>query len=431
MTDHRYILEPYKGMNTRHRCPSCNKVRIFSRYLNTETGEVLGPNVGRCNREINCGYHYTPKQFFQDNNVGLEYPKPAPLPQPLPKPIPGRPISYIPVETFKSSLKSHDTNNFVNFLLELFGEEITNKLISQYFIGTSKHWSGATVFWQIDVKGKVRTGKIMLYDSGSGKRVKEPFSHITWVHKALKLPDFELKQCLFGEHLLKKDPFKPIAIVESEKTAIIASVYLPEFTWLAVGSLTNLTPEKCEVLKDRNVTLFPDLKCFEKWNNKAKELSSLAHFLVSDLLERKASPADKASGLDLVDYLIRFDHQAFNITDQALPETVQLYTPGSLHEKEFDDFGPLPWEIPPIEPILEKLKPENWDQEIRELELFFESTTLPEGPIKLNSYSIIQDTNKFIASHLEFVRANSGKKAYFPYLQRLLKFKEHVTTKQN
>lgn len=77
------------------------------------------------------------------------------------------------------------------------------------------------------------------------------------------MPDFELKQCLFGEHLLR-DKAKPIAIVESEKTAIIASVYLPQFIWLAVGSLTNLNAEKCSVLKGRTVTLFPDLNGFEK-----------------------------------------------------------------------------------------------------------------------------------------------------------------------
>jgi hypothetical protein len=50
----------------------------------------------------------------------------------------------------------------------------------------------------------------------------------------LKLPAFQLSQCLFGEHLLK-DTETPVAIVESEKTAIIASCYYPEFIWLACG----------------------------------------------------------------------------------------------------------------------------------------------------------------------------------------------------
>jgi hypothetical protein len=67
---------------------------------------------------------------------------------------------------------------------------------------------------------------------------------------------------LFGEHLLI-DKTKPVAIVESEKTAVIASVYLPQFIWVAVGSLTNLNAEKCNVLKGRTVTLFPDLNGFD------------------------------------------------------------------------------------------------------------------------------------------------------------------------
>ena len=150
----------------------------------------------------------------------------------------------------------------------------------------------------------------MLYSPTTGKRVKEPFNHITWVHKALKQPEFELRQCLFGEHLLQ-DITKPVAIVESEKTAVIASVYLPQFIWLAVGSLTNLNAEKCNILKGRTVTLFPDLNGFEKWSSKAKELSHIATFNVSDLLERKATEAEREQGFDLADYLIKLEVKAF------------------------------------------------------------------------------------------------------------------------
>ena len=49
----------------------------------------------------------------------------------------------------------------------------------------------------------------------------------------LKLQDYNLKQCLCGEHLLSEKPTKPVAIVESEKSALIATHYMPEFIWLA------------------------------------------------------------------------------------------------------------------------------------------------------------------------------------------------------
>lgn len=125
------------------------------------------------------------------------------------------------------------------------------------------------------------------------------------MHKVIKQPEFELRQCLFGAHLLR-DKTKPIAVAESEKTAVIASVYLPQFIWVAVGSLTNLNAEKCSILKGRTVVLFPDLNGFDKWSSKAKELSHLATFKVSDLLERKATEDERKQALDLVDYLARF-----------------------------------------------------------------------------------------------------------------------------
>ena len=58
------------------------------------------------------------------------------------------------------------------------------------------------------------------------------------------------------------------------------------------GGKDGLNAEKCKVLKGRTVTLFPDLNGFELWSEKAKEFN----FSVSDLLERKATPADKGHG---------------------------------------------------------------------------------------------------------------------------------------
>jgi hypothetical protein len=178
-----------------------------------------------------------------------------------------------------------------------------------YNIGTSKHWNGATVFWQMDRNNKIRSGKIMLYDSLSGKRIKQPFNHITWVHKLLKLKDFNLSQCFFGEHLLKQN--KPIAIVESEKTAIIASAYLSKFTWLAVGSLNNLSAQRCKILEGKTVVLYPDLNGYNLWKEKADKIAQETDikFIVSDLLEKNANNEERKNGLDLADYLVKFPWQ--------------------------------------------------------------------------------------------------------------------------
>jgi len=414
MNEHKYILEPYKGMNTRYRCPSCQqRDKTFSRYIDTETGEHLHPTVGRCNRESNCGHHYTPKQYFQDSSISFDRPQPKAYKPRTFTPQP-KPLSFISVEVFQASLKGHEANNFVKFLIDLFGVEITSELVSRYFIATSKRWNGATVFWQIDTQGKIRTGKIMLYSPTTGKRVKEPFNHIDWVHKALGQPEFQLRQCLFGEHLLI-DKTKPVAIVESEKTAVIASVYLPQFIWLAVGSLTNLNAEKCSILKGRTVTLFPDLNGFEKWSRKAKELLRIAVFTVSDLLERKATEEEKRQGLDLADYLIKFNYKAIAPPKptEPLPIVQPLIEVKPLEQSE----SVYSFNNP------EQLMSESWEQKIIELENYFTGIILPIKPVKLNECSTIINCSLFIDSHIACARANNGKRVYLPYLERLLELK--------
>jgi hypothetical protein len=53
------------------------------------------------------------------------------------------------------------------------------------------------------------------------------------LHKAFKEPEFNLSQCLFGLHRIE-DHQKTIT-VESEKTAIVMSILLPHYIWLATG----------------------------------------------------------------------------------------------------------------------------------------------------------------------------------------------------
>lgn len=302
MNDYRYTLEPYNGMKTRYHCPNCNKKGVFTKYIDTQTNEHLNDAVGKCSRLIKCGYHYAPKQYFDDNNMSFDTSinsKVISRVKPKPK------TSFINVEVLHKSKTMSRANFFIDFLANHWNKEVAFELMDKYHIGTSSHWNGSTVFWQVDIKDNVRSGKIMLYNASNGKRVKEPYNHINWVHKALKLDNFNLEQCYFGEHLLNEDTSKPVAIVESEKTAIISSVYLPEFIWLACGSANNLNKAKTKVLKGRNVVLFPDLKCFDLWNDKIPQLTSLATFRTSTLLKHKATQTEKEQGYDLADYLLK------------------------------------------------------------------------------------------------------------------------------
>lgn len=304
MNDYRYTLEPYNGMKTRYHCPNCNKKGVFTMYIDNQTSEYLNDAVGKCNRLVKCGYHYTPKQYFDDNNISFDTSinsKFIARIKPKPKPV----TSYIDVEVMRKSIASKEPNYFIDYLASLWDLETALHLTNKYNIGTSKLWQGATVFWQVGKDHSIRSGKIMLYNASNGKRVKEPYNHINWVHKALKIDSFNLEQCYFGEHLLNEDKSKPVAIVESEKTAIISSVYLPEFIWLSCGSVNNLNEAKTKVLKGRNVVLFPDLKCFDLWNNKIPQLTKLASFRISNLLETKATESERLQGYDIADYLVK------------------------------------------------------------------------------------------------------------------------------
>ena len=77
---------------------------------------------------------------------------------------------------------------------------------------------------------------------------------------------------------------------------------------MACGSLNNLNESKTRALKGRNVVLFPDLKCFDLWNDKIPKLTSLATFRTSTLLEEKATVEEKEKGLDIADYLLKISY---------------------------------------------------------------------------------------------------------------------------
>ncbi|QJB29770.1 hypothetical protein HF329_23455 [Chitinophaga oryzae] len=366
MSAYRYTLE--RG-NKKYICPGCGK-RRFVRFIDTETGEYLPAEYGRCDREVNCGYFHKPDyctavQINQEVNSrrvpayhGRHYKKPETKKLPV----------YIPCDTLAQSLQGYETNRFVTYLHSLFGADMAHELIQRYKIGTSgSRWPGATVFWWVDASGNIRAGQVKQFDhTGHTAKSLDGSSRTTWIHSILKyrhesrqehLPSWltayleqggNYASCLFGEHLLLADTSKPVAIVEAPATAIVASVYLPAFVWLAAGSLSYLTTERCQTLAGRQIFLFPDLsadgRAFTLWSNKARELAGVASVTVSNLLERCATATERAQGLDLRDYLTRFDYQQF----QPAPPLENKYTltiDGEEHEinaiaviTEIDDY---------------------------------------------------------------------------------------------
>jgi len=298
MKQFRFVLD---NSSRKYICPKCDK-KTFVLYIDVETNQYLSWQYGRCDREIKCKYHHKPKQIISEKPIDTSISK----------------ISYHPFILTVESSHNFEENDFVKYLKRLFSENDVKKAISKYSIGTSKYWKGATVFWQIDNYLKVRAGKVFLYDSITGNRSKEKDgkSLITWAHRILKLKKYKLKQCLFGLHLVNKiipwdDDFidcdeeelnnKIIAIVESEKTAVIMSILKPELIWMATGSLKGFKHDMLLPIKSFKILAFPDKSAYSIWSKKAIELNKLGFkIIVNDYLEK----LKYTEGSDLVDIFI-------------------------------------------------------------------------------------------------------------------------------
>ncbi|NLZ30976.1 MAG: hypothetical protein GX885_09595 [Methanomicrobiales archaeon] len=74
-----------------------------------------------------------------------------------------------------------------------------------------------------------------------------------------------------------------------------------------------------------------------------------------------------------------------------------------------------------------KEQPQNWSNDIAELENYFASIELPTQPLKLNRCSTITDCSLFIESHFATVKRNNGNRTFLPYLNRLQELKQVLT----
>lgn len=300
-------LQPYKGISTRHECPECRTKKSFTLYLDGNTNEPINRKVGKCNRESKCGYHYSPKQYFYDNPTQSKKSNNKTTTQ-LANTFPSlNPMGEIPVHFVNESLSGK--SNFVVFLTKFRTIEEIKNICAKYKLGATK--TGEVIFWQIDINGIVRTGKIMQYNPATGKRIKNDSGAIDWVHSRLKKAkiiqsDFNLRQCFFGEHLLRLYPCATIAIVEGEKSALIGSLLIRNLIWISAGSINGLNIEKCKVLEGRKIVLYPDLGAFDKWKSKAAEIEKTYNCKigVSELLEQLANDFEIKEGYDIADFII-------------------------------------------------------------------------------------------------------------------------------
>jgi hypothetical protein len=220
------------------------------------------------------------------------------------------------------------------------------RVLKDYHVGHGKN--GHTIFWQIDEKGRVRTGKMMKYRP-DGHRDKESkwnfdFIHATlsrkrseddpWPFPAIYNPDRqEPHLTFFGMHLLDYYPHATIKLVESEKTALLMATAYGNHTmdvWMACGGLEMITRERLQPIIDRHrrIILYPDRDGIERWTQKAEQM----HY---DRLTVDTTPVvkwwreDDGPKADIADVVVRMLNTSRPLTTIAdvksqMPETIRL-----------------------------------------------------------------------------------------------------------
>lgn len=176
----------------------------------------------------------------------------------------------------------------------------------RYYLGKSR--SGKCIYWMIDRYGKTLEGHI-----GDA-----------WVSKMLKARDPEgyyyhhFKMCFFGEHLLgiegaagaAQGALPAVALIESERSAVILSELFPQLTWLAWVEISNLTIDRFERLKGRQVILYPRASDTMEDYMYCYNVADLARqdyqldITVSPILEDHTTPDQKARGIDLLNFIL-------------------------------------------------------------------------------------------------------------------------------
>jgi hypothetical protein len=215
--------------------------------------------------------------------------------------IAASPISYLDFKLVSDSVRGFEKSTFSKWYLKLLNPSAAN-ILREYRVGYYRKWGDDVLFWQLDFNGKVRTGKIMAYQLNGERKKSGPA--ITWVHSELEMTNHNLEQCLFGEHLLFKRPLQKVAIVESEKTALIAAFFYPNVIWLATGGKGNMKirPELKKVLKSRKVVLYPDAGEYDFWLQKSEGFG----FDINEKIEKLFLLGKVIKGFDLADYFMDY-----------------------------------------------------------------------------------------------------------------------------
>lgn len=224
-------------------CPQCGHSNKF-RYCEDLTGNRL-EDFGRCERTNSCGYQIWPTGKAVPKTEGAYRPPPEPK-------------QIFPSGKVLSRLQRTLTNQNSPFHRYAASLGVSLEHLGRWRVGTeSQSGKTYTVFVHETTGGQVVNAKWVQYGA-DGNRIKstddtgmDSFSlkQPTDRTGGLELKRYEL--CLYGEHLLDPAKKRPVFLIESEKSAVIAAWFYREYDFVAVGSANGLTDKKISALTGR------------------------------------------------------------------------------------------------------------------------------------------------------------------------------------
>lgn len=213
-------------------------------------------------------------------------------------------------------------NHFFRYLAADGRGDVAATVATLY--GLCTYTGGRALFVYVDTLGRIRTAKAMPYNPTTGKRIKKKdggiYPDAEYIHPK-EHPDgrpWNYVACFFGEHLLNRYPTLPVWIFESEKTAMVATVWQflmfgeLRVVCLAVGG-GGLSPsdlEKWRPLQGKNVQVWPDNAPdggpLHRWTEAAELLTKNGFsVVVNGKLQRLSTPEDQKAKIDFADVVAR------------------------------------------------------------------------------------------------------------------------------
>lgn len=248
--DYKYTLE---NGSRKHHCPACTK-KTFVRYVYTGTKDYVGEDYGRCDRENNCGYHRFPESSIDSP------------PTPLVKKTLPPPTVLFPEPSFLEKIRKTRPENFADFL----ERELNIPFSHLEKWGVGGYWKFTAFILATrpfdSAQGETAVNVKFVRYTPDGKRDKSegtggaPNFVPHYLGKSYlrnqkietdnaRLEDwqdyYKFNRCFYGEHLW--DPERDTCLVESEKTAVIAAFFFPDYNWLATGGSNGMTFDQFQI----------------------------------------------------------------------------------------------------------------------------------------------------------------------------------------